>query len=152
VGAAKRFKVIQRIAVSATLRLRPSAWWKSRGPGALLGIQLKRLPRKRQPIVGTRKRGPLGIQRCNQRGSPTRCFQREFNRRSREPQQRPSQRGLAYRVGTLVAFARATAPINGTGELSDDWLESSRPMSELAQPETANIIGWDSETGLGAPE
>jgi hypothetical protein len=115
VDAGKRFDVIRQIAVSATLGSLPSALWKSRGLVVLLDILLKRLPRKRQPIVGTRKRGPLGIPQSNHHGSPTRCFQREFNRRSREPQLRPSQRRLAYRGGTLAAFVRATARIHGTG-------------------------------------
>ena len=113
--AGKRFDVIRQIAVSATLGSLPSALWKSRGLVVLLDILLKRLPRKQQHTVSTRKRKLPGIPRNNHHGSPNRSFQKKFNRHWRGSQLRPSQRGLAYRAGTLAAFVRATARIHGTG-------------------------------------
>jgi len=81
----------------------------------LLDMPLKRLPRKQQRTVGTRKPRLFGIQRSNLHGSPKRSSPRKFNRPSREPLLRPSQRELEYRAGTLAAFAKATARIHGIG-------------------------------------
>jgi len=70
----------------------------------------------------TPRRRLLGIPQSNHHGSPNRSFRRKFNRHSREPQLRPSQRGLEFRVGTLAAFARATARIHGIGRRWRNWL------------------------------
>ena len=113
--AAKQFKVIQRIALTATLRLQPSALWKSRGLDVLLDIPLKRLPRKQQHTVSTRKRRPLGIPQINHHGSPNSSSRRKFNRYSRKLQLRPSQKRLVYRGGMQGAFVRATVHIHDIG-------------------------------------
>lgn len=81
---------------------------------------------ERQPIAGTPRRGLLGIPRGNRRGSLNKCFRREFNRYSRKPQQRPSQRALEYRAGTLAGFARATVRMRDTGRFLRTWLAFRR--------------------------
>jgi hypothetical protein len=83
----------------------------------LLDIRLKRLQRKRQHTVSTRKRKLLGIPRSNHHGSPNSSFRRKFNRHSCEPRLRLSQKELEYRVGTPAEFARAIVRICGTGGL-----------------------------------
>jgi hypothetical protein len=88
----------------------------------LRGIPRKRLPKKRQRTVSTRRRAPLGIPRSNRHGSPNRCFRRKFSRHLRKPQRRPLRSGLEYRAGTRAASARATARIHGTGRR---WRNSS---------------------------
>ena len=80
-GFGKQFRVIQRIALSATLRLQPGVLWKPRGLDVLLDIPRKRLPRKQQHTASTRKRRPLGIPQSNHHGSPNNSFRRRFDRR-----------------------------------------------------------------------
>jgi len=104
------------------LRLQPSALWKSREPDVLLDILLKRLPRKQQRTVSTHKRSLLGIPRRNRHGSLKRSSWRKFNRHSRKPQLPLSQRGLEYRAGTPVGFAKATVLIHGIGRNLNGWL------------------------------
>jgi hypothetical protein len=84
------------------------------GPEKLVADVIERLV-DRKGTVSTHKRRLLGIPQSNHHGSPNRCLGIEFNRRSRKPQLRPSQRGLECRAGTLAAFARVTVPIHGTG-------------------------------------
>jgi len=132
VDVAKSLKAIQHTAKSAISRLRLGVSWKSRKLGASPGIRRKRLPKKRQRIASTRRRGLLGIPRSNRHGSPNRRFRRKFSQHLRKPQRRPLQSGLEYRAGTRVGFAKATARIHGTGwRWRNSWASHIRTHEEI---------------------
>ena len=127
----KQFKVTRYTVPSVTLTLQPSVSWRSREQDALLGIPRKRLPKKRQRTVSTRRRGLLGIPRSNRHGSRGRCFRKKFSQHLRTPQLRPSQSGLEFPAGTRVGFAKATARIRGIGRRWRSLLAFQRAGEQL---------------------